>query len=121
MGGSGPTQGRVEICRGQVWGTVCDDSWGTPDANVVCRQLGYAPTGRTNQLSAESMFNLRNLSGATYHRYAAFGQGSGPIFLDDVHCSGDEQNLTACPHTTNHNCGHYEDAGVTCLGNYCTI
>ena len=62
--GSAPTQGRVEICKGQVWGTVCDDFWDSNDANVVCRQLGYAPTGRipiNNQLSAEIMVCLAML------------------------------------------------------------
>ena len=42
VGGDGPQEGRVEICHR---GTVCDDSWGTQDAQVVCRQLGFLGTG----------------------------------------------------------------------------
>ena len=45
VGGNVPNEGRVEICIDSAWGTVCDDSWSSPDAMVVCNQLGYLTTG----------------------------------------------------------------------------
>ena len=38
--GSDSSEGRVEICINDEWGTVCDDSWSGNDAEVVCRQTG---------------------------------------------------------------------------------
>ena len=97
VGGSGPHEGRVEVFHNGQWGTVCDDFWSSNDATVLCRQLGYE----------------RFLA---FHREAFFGEGTGPIWYDNLRCDGTEANLTQCDFNGigDHNCAHSEDAGVTC-------
>ena len=75
-----PSSGRVEVLHMGTWGTICDRSWDLREADVVCRQLGY-----DGALSAPS--------------YAAFGRGTGQIWLDYVHCEGDEISILDCYHS----------------------
>nr|XP_057917976.1 neurotrypsin isoform X1 [Doryrhamphus excisus] len=97
VGGEEDFEGRVEVFHSGRWGSVCDDQWDDRDAAVVCRQLGFS--GEAKAWS-----------------WAHFGQGSGPIMLDAVSCTGNELFLDQCPHGDweQHNCDHMEDAGVSC-------
>ncbi|XP_061756631.1 deleted in malignant brain tumors 1 protein-like isoform X1 [Nerophis ophidion] len=99
VGGWSGCSGRVEVFHQGQWGTVCDDQWDMVSGDVVCRQLGCG-----HAVSAPVS--------------AHFGRGSGPIWLDNIECSGDEAAITHCNHQGfgENNCGHSEDAGVICLG-----
>uniref|UniRef100_A0A4W4GEE2 SRCR domain-containing protein n=1 Tax=Electrophorus electricus TaxID=8005 RepID=A0A4W4GEE2_ELEEL len=99
MNGSNRCAGRVEVLHRGQWGTVCDDEWGMTDAAVVCRELGCG----------EAVDVLGN---------AHFGPGSGPVWMDDVDCSGLESTLKKCRSSGMgvSDCHHGRDAGVICSG-----
>ena len=60
--------------------------------------------------------------GYTYYHNAYFGQGFGPIFLDDLLCTGRETRIIDCPRSTTTGVGdvdfcrgHLDDAGLRCV------
>ncbi|XP_060568003.1 uncharacterized protein LOC132726676 isoform X2 [Ruditapes philippinarum] len=95
VGGSA-SSGRLEVFLHGKWGTVCDDEFGTSEAEVACRTLGFNGGGVPRQS-------------------AYYGEGTGPILFDNVKCNRKEKNLFNCEidYDTS-DCGHSEDVGVEC-------
>ncbi|XP_033858351.3 deleted in malignant brain tumors 1 protein-like [Acipenser ruthenus] len=98
VNGFGRCAGRVEIYYRGAWGSVCSDSWGLEDAEVVCRELGCG-------------------AAVSAPRGAVYGEGSGPIFLEDVDCTGNEAMLHYCGSSAlkTRNCAHSKDVSVICF------
>ena len=90
-------EGRVEVYHNGEWGRVCGDGWDLRDAQVVCRQLGFA-------------------SAITARNGEHYGRGSGQVWLTNVNCFGTESTIEDCLHRGwgTENCTHDEDADVHC-------
>ena len=77
VGGSDPSEGRVELFyEGEWWRVLQDNPPIAALADVACRQAGY-PYSEGLQ---------------------SFGQGSGPAWLEIFECTGDEERVEQCTH-----------------------
>ncbi|XP_029441169.1 LOW QUALITY PROTEIN: soluble scavenger receptor cysteine-rich domain-containing protein SSC5D-like [Rhinatrema bivittatum] len=96
LNGPHPCAGRLEVFHDGQWGTVCDDLWEVKNAEVVCRELECGPVNHLDKQRST--------------------QATGPIWLDDVVCSGAEKTLENCKHRVwgYHDCTHREDVHVSC-------
>lgn len=107
--------GRVEMAIDNEYGTICGESWDNKDARVTCRHLGFTD----GEAEADNKY----------------GAGSGPVWIREIHCTGNELALHMCPHTGFNNevlygyyfrwlhsscAAHQSDASVFCYkdGNY---
>ncbi|XP_049331139.1 scavenger receptor cysteine-rich type 1 protein M160-like isoform X5 [Astyanax mexicanus] len=106
VGSGGDCAGRLEVFHSGSWGTVSDELWDIEDAQVVCRQLQCGVA-----LSAPVPVPAR------------FGSGTGPIWLNEVECEGNEASLWNCRYQLcgEDECGHKDDVGVVCSENGNTL
>lgn len=89
--------GRLEIFKGNAWGTICDSSFNHVAAGVVCRQMGYS----NGYFLGNSV--LQNPS------------SKAGILMTDVKCSGGEKDLFSCDHVQGpSSCSHSMDVSVSC-------
>lgn len=119
MDGPSLSEGRVEVCVNNVWGTICDAGWDTMDGNVVCKQLGFQAYGENH---IRDYCNAKSfIIGSQPIYWSLFGKGIHPIVLAGLACTGSEGNLLKCNRNSYSllTC-HSEVASVKCEGQ-CTL
>ncbi|XP_072181515.1 CD5 antigen-like [Diadema setosum] len=95
VGGTSPQAGRVEIFHENSWGTICDNTWSSTEAEVVCDQLGYDDVDVALEY---------------------FGPGDGAIHVSSLSCYGYESSVENCLNVNfgSTGCDHTEDVGIRC-------
>uniref|UniRef100_A0A0B7A6E7 SRCR domain-containing protein n=1 Tax=Arion vulgaris TaxID=1028688 RepID=A0A0B7A6E7_9EUPU len=105
------TTGYLQFYTGTDWGFVCDDFFNSGAARVSCNQLGYAESNSSTMSARRSSKSYKTGSslGQTWSEHFS-------IVLDDVQCTGNENNLDSCEHSVvgHHDCSLDELVFLTC-------
>ena len=122
MNGASEVDGRIEVCFGNLWGTICHNSWDNRDAGVICKQLFGPSFGEActcvYMCSACIICFVVLLVGGYAINGSRFGSGHIPTVVYNMNCNGTEENLMACSITsfTTSNCSDSTVAGIECYG-----
>ena len=79
------------------WGTVCDDSFDSTDAQAACKTLGFS-------------------GGSHGDGNIGISESIVPIWMDEVDCDSSSTNFLECDHDGwgDEDCSHSEDILLTC-------
>ncbi|XP_012991778.2 scavenger receptor cysteine-rich type 1 protein M160 [Esox lucius] len=76
--GSGPCEGKITIYKG-AWGMVGTQKWNKTNENVICKSIGCG----------ESKHSID-------YYYSTKVKNEIPVWMDEVECKGNEENLWDC-------------------------
>ena len=95
----------LQIKRADEWRSVCYRQWGTADAEVACRELGYR--------HVESTYGVPPSRASQYNR----------AWTTDVECRGNENLFYQCKHSgySKFNCSDkaLDVVGINCTSEEC--
>nr|XP_055046948.1 CD5 antigen-like [Misgurnus anguillicaudatus] len=99
VNGTSPCNGRLRVLYNNHWGSVCHTGLGLEEAAVVCKELGC---------------------GDLVEPLSYVGPFVGPIWMDNLACTGNELTVRDCSFT-GYNVSSCSDglyAGVICKGKF---
>jgi len=111
--GSSAYKGRVEVCKNNKWGTVCDDGFKENEGDLVCRKLGFSGVAKLYGDHGKKS-NTPDLQ--------PYGRGrKQPVHVTSLECPSSALKLSDCSYEENpkersdtRNCQHFEDVGLDC-------
>ncbi|XP_022096153.1 scavenger receptor cysteine-rich domain superfamily protein-like isoform X2 [Acanthaster planci] len=119
-GGTGESEGRVEVYFEGMWWKICGDDWDIRDANVVCHQLGYSSDLAVYKLS-DSLSNdviCENPADESFGDLVKNVDCDLEYLMSDLQCTGNETSVVDCRHAGfgRQYCSGDQDAAAWCDG-----